>query len=145
MEMDWKTNASKDFSLVIWGTSDQGMAIAADSDYTNGLQSHWPLTARQDDDQNRAQESGADLCSENPRLEGFKTWYSNFESFPFNQCGIHKRWLIDGRGHVSYAIMGGCGSNQLRLAMTLTQEQWDDSWLSEGSTLMETIVTGVGI
>ena len=64
--MDWKTNESHDFSLVVWGTGDQQTSIQADLAYTRGLSSHWPLTVMQADDQNAEQESTADLCKENP-------------------------------------------------------------------------------
>jgi hypothetical protein len=66
MEMDWKSNASRDFSLVVWSTGSNPVQITANLDATDDNQSHWPLTTRLDDDQNAAQENGADLCSENP-------------------------------------------------------------------------------
>jgi hypothetical protein len=64
--LDWQENESRDFSLVVWGTSDQPTTITADMEYTRKLASHWPLTVKREDDENADTENGADLCLENP-------------------------------------------------------------------------------
>jgi hypothetical protein len=64
--MDWSEKESHDFSLVVWGTSNQQTIITADFDYTNARSGHWPFTPMLADDQNAEQESTADRCKENP-------------------------------------------------------------------------------
>ena len=80
--MDYRDNASKDFSLVIWGTSNQPVSITADMDETSANQSHWPLTFRQSNDMNADQESGADACYPNPHELAFKDWTESFARYP---------------------------------------------------------------
>jgi len=75
MEMDWSDNASNDFSLVFWGTGSQPILISSDFDGVH--QAAFPFTAPMASDQNATQESGADLCADNPAEAAFKDWYTN--------------------------------------------------------------------
>lgn len=84
MEMEWTTNASKDASLVFWGTGSEPLIITADTSGTT--QSSFPFTAPQSSDQNAAQENGADLCSANPAETAFKTWYQDLQPYS-GGCG----------------------------------------------------------
>ena len=52
MEMDWKTDSSKDFSLVIWGTGSQPVLITAE--YAETQQSTFPYTTPRTSDYNAA-------------------------------------------------------------------------------------------
>lgn len=52
MEMDWSDAASKDFSLVFWGTGSQPILIT--SDFEGVHQSVFPFTAPLATDQNAA-------------------------------------------------------------------------------------------
>jgi len=110
MEMDWKDNATKDFSLVFWGTGYQPLLITSDYEETN--QSTFPFTNPQANDGNAAQESGADLCAVNPAEVAFKTWYTNIDAYT-GSCGSMMRWNTMGNGDFFYAQLGGCNSDSL--------------------------------
>ena len=63
LEMDWQENATRDFSLVVWGT---GKAVSIEADGWQTKRSFFPYTAKRADDMNAAQENGSDDCNENP-------------------------------------------------------------------------------
>ena len=93
MEMDWKTNASRDFSLVVWSDGSEAVEIVADLPYSNTISSSWVLTERQEDDNNAEQEAEADLCIENPKRTSFREWHQKFEPYDPTACGTHSNWL----------------------------------------------------
>lgn len=70
--MDWRLNAAKDFSLVAWSTVSP-VEIIADEDPIFASAS-WPLTTMHSDDLNNVSESGADLCSDNPKIILFNNY-----------------------------------------------------------------------
>jgi hypothetical protein len=89
MEMDWTENASKDFSLVLWGTGTQPILITSDFDGVN--QSMFPFTNPLSSDQNATEESGADLCAENPAEAAFADWVAGQQGFN-GSCGSRTAW-----------------------------------------------------
>jgi len=86
MEMDWSSNMTKDFSLVAWST-DTAVNIAATTFETVEFQRNsWPLLARQSDDMNAANESGADLCYRTPQQTSINTFTSDTDAYS-STCG----------------------------------------------------------
>ena len=46
MEMDWKPNASRDFSLVVWSDGAEAVNIVSDISYSDTIRGDWVLTDR---------------------------------------------------------------------------------------------------
>ena len=46
IELDWKTNSSRDFSLVVWSDGSQEVEITSDLPYSDTIRSAFPLTER---------------------------------------------------------------------------------------------------
>jgi hypothetical protein len=46
IELDWKTNSSRDFSLVAWSDGSQEVEITSDLPYSDTIRSAFPLTER---------------------------------------------------------------------------------------------------
>ena len=59
VEMDWRENMSKDFSLVIWGT---GQPVSIYPNDKGTWRSSFPYTAKRADDENADEENGSDGC-----------------------------------------------------------------------------------
>ena len=75
LEMDWANmpDGDKDFSVVVWRDGNKPVVIYSDEDLHY---SDFPVTNKQAFDNNAPQESGADLCVDNPQWEAFHDWYS---------------------------------------------------------------------
>ena len=134
MELDWKTNSSRDFSLVVWSDGSQEVEITSDLPYSDTIRSAFPLTERREDDNNAIVESQADACVENPKRTAFKDWHQSFEPYDPTSCGTHSHWVTYDRADEMYFEMrGGCRTRMLSATLTLTEEQWDKIWISDGT------------
>ena len=136
LEMDWQQNATKDFSLVVWGT---GKAVSIEADGWQTKRSFFPYTAKRADDMNAAQENGSDDCNENPQWAAFKEWYESFDGFPTSECSTTQNWSSIEGVYEYYIFRGGCDwADSVYLSFAQTQTFWDNVVISEGAVLMET-------
>ena len=139
MEMDWKTNSSRDFSLVTWSDGADAVDIVSDLSYSDTIRGDWVLTDRLVDDNNAVVENEADACVENPKRTDFREWHDKFEPYNPNSCGTHSHWVeFGGSDEMYFAMLGGCRTRMLSASLTLTEEQWEKIWISEGAIQITT-------
>ena len=139
MEMDWKINSSRDFSLVVWSDGAESVEIVSDLNYSDTIRGDWVLTEHLEDDNNAVVENEADECIENPKRTAFREWHEEFEAYNPTACGTHSHWVEFGRSEEMYfTMLGGCRTRMLSASLTLTEEQWDKIWISEGTIQIST-------
>ena len=141
MELDWKVDATRDFSLVAWSTGSAAPLIEAVSPGTRPP-STFPFTPEQANDMNAATQSGADACVANPAQTAFKTWYQG-KAASDSPCGGYGTSLTQGNGDFYYAFMGSCGATQaISVPFTLPAAVWADMWINGGAKISSTTGSG---
>ena len=74
MEMDWRDGATRDASLVFWGTGTDALDIEPVTAETADFAGTMPFTVRRATDGNAAQENTSDACFPNPQKQAFQDW-----------------------------------------------------------------------